>query len=228
MYEVRSPYAQLLQAPDEFEILFEAHPLATVALGYALVFHGLTDTHPRQIHLLIPDQGRAGLSPPGIPSDQVPWAFLRPRTPARVLSSTVHWQRTASSRLVGLVEIAPRGYPIRVTSLERTLLDAISRPDAIGGWEEVLRVWRRAWDRMDPPTLEVLTDQLGVRILRQRVGVLLERLGYRSVRLDRWAKESSRGGSSKLHSGRPFAPQFDPRWNLSLNAPLDSLGDSLE
>ena len=31
------------------------------------------------------------------------------------------------------------GVPVRVTSLERTLVDAVDRPDLAGGWEEVWR-----------------------------------------------------------------------------------------
>ena len=36
-------------------------------------------------------------------------------------------------------EVDERGLPIRVTSLERTLVDSLHRPDLAGGWEEVWR-----------------------------------------------------------------------------------------
>ncbi len=47
--------------------------------------------------------------------------------------------RRAGAEHFGVLESERRGVPIRVTSLERTLVDILDRPDLAGGWEEVWR-----------------------------------------------------------------------------------------
>ena len=39
----------------------------------------------------------------------------------------------------GVENLKRQGLPIRVTSIERTLVDVLDRPDLAGGWEEIIR-----------------------------------------------------------------------------------------
>ena len=47
--------------------------------------------------------------------------------------------RRAGAEHFGVLESERGGVPVRVTSLERTLVDVLDRPDLAGGWEEVWR-----------------------------------------------------------------------------------------
>ena len=65
------------------------------------------------------------------------------------------------------------------------------------------------------------------RNLRQRIGYILDQIGLRHRTVDQWRELSKRGGSSRLVASEPFAPSFDERWNLSLNAPVYILHENL-
>ncbi len=47
--------------------------------------------------------------------------------------------KTQGQQLFGVKELDRAGIPVRVTSLERTLVDMLDRPDLGGGWEEMWR-----------------------------------------------------------------------------------------
>jgi predicted transcriptional regulator of viral defense system len=73
------------------------------------------------------------------------------------------------------IERAERaGIEIRVTSLERTVVDVLDRPELAGGVEEV---WRSLLSvpALDPDTLEKYVTILGSRTLAAKVGFFLER-----------------------------------------------------
>lgn len=75
---------------------------------------------------------------------------------------------------ISTVEVERRGLPCRVTSLERTLVDALDRPDLTGGLEE-------AWRSLSTIPLLDLAAVLnyvrvrGVATLAAKVGLFLER-----------------------------------------------------
>jgi predicted transcriptional regulator of viral defense system len=222
-YEVIVPYAR--SGPiQEDEVLMEVHPYAALSHRSAFVFHGLTDDLPKDITAVMPILGRAGLTAPG--TDLLDWetlAFAPGRPVLRILDRPVHWTRIGTARYFGLREYAPRGYPIRVTTPERTLLDAVQNPDLSGGIENVLRAWVRARDLLDLNSLVADVNRLGIAVLRQRVGYILEEIGLPHPDLDDWRQTTHRGGSSKLVGTAPYSSTYSDRWNLSLNAPVDAL-----
>lgn len=225
LFEVTVPYARagLL---DEREILFEANPYATLSHFSALTFHGLTDAQPRKLMATVPRTQTGELLPIGTnPQD---WeGVVRPagRRPDSILGTPVHWQQVKPERFFGFAEYRPFGYPLRVTTPERTLIDALQAPDLCGGTDNVLRAWLMAGATIDLDSLISLSERFGVAVLRQRVGFILERLELSHPRLEVWQAAAKRGGSSRLVGSEPFAATFDERWNLSLNAPIDVLHD---
>ena len=66
---------------------------------------------------------------------------------------------------------------------------------------------------------------IGQPVLRQRVGFLLETLGLAHPRLAVWKQSLLRGGSLKLVASEPYAPEFSPDWNLSLNVTSSVLAE---
>lgn len=125
--------------------------------------------------------------------------------------------------MAGVEVHAPLAVPFRITSVERTLVEALQDPKASGGISNVLKAWGEARDRMDVEAVVELTELTGVTLLRQRVGYVLEELGLAHPRLNTWASASIRGGSSRLVGSEPSSPRYSARWNLSLNGPVDLL-----
>lgn len=227
-YRASVPYARV-QPIEEEEVLIEAHPYSTLGYLSALFYHGLTEMMPKELVAVAPKDGKGGLLPPD--TTTVDWegvgAVAGSKVP-RVLGTPVRWKVAKPERYFGLQLYRQRGYPVRVTTPERTLVDGLLDPEASGGFENVLNAWRLASDVLDVDSVVYNAERLGEKVLRQRVGFILEQLGLHHQSLEEWRKEAVRGGSSKLLRSAPYtvhneAARYDERWSLSLNAPTDTL-----
>src|SRR4051812_886061 len=95
-------------------------------------------------------------------------------------------------------------------------------PEKSGGIKKVLQAWRSA-ENMDVDKLVSYADDYGTKILRQRVGFLLEKLGKTHPRLAEWRHGLQRGGSVRLVASNPYSETLSAEWNLSLNVPSSVL-----
>ncbi|MGH2559331.1 MAG: type IV toxin-antitoxin system AbiEi family antitoxin domain-containing protein [Thermomicrobiales bacterium] len=227
LYEVTVPYARQ-GFVDEREVLFELHPYAVLSHLSALVFHGLTEEQPKGMTVTVSADVSGGFLPIGTgPRD---WEGVhRPgglRTP-KILGRNVRWLKLMPERFFGFAEYQPLGFPMRYTTPERTLIDGLQDPNLSGGIANVLRSWVLARDMIDLDILVYQVERYNVAVLRQRVGYILDQVGLSHPKLEQWCRTSHRGGSSRLVGSMPFASTFDERWNLSLNAPVDVLHESL-
>lgn len=223
LYEVKVPYADTSPV-EENELLMELHPYGALSYLSAFVFHELTNDLPQEIHMLVPSDGKGGMLPVGTTStDWEGMALIRGSLIREINQRRIHWHRIAPNRMFGYAEYVPHGYPIRVTTPERTLLDGLQQPEFCGGLSNVLRAWRISRDTLNFEALIHTTEQFDIGLLRQRVGYVLEELGLTHPILEKWQASSHRGGSSKLLGAAPFAPTFSERWKLSINAPISAL-----
>ena len=225
LFEVTIPFARTGPL-DELEILLEANPFAVISHFSALVFHGLTEQQPTSLTASAPRSTPDDLLP--VDTNSSDWEGLSfpsaRRRPDTVLRTPVRWSTIDSARLNGFLEYQPNGARIRVTTPERTLVDALQSPDISGGMANVLRAWAIGTPAANLDRLTDQVDRYDVQVLRQRAGFVLDRLGYQHPAMDRWQMKAHRGGSSRLVGSEPFSPSFDERWNLSINAsttPLD-------
>jgi predicted transcriptional regulator of viral defense system len=226
LYRVNAPYAQTA-AVEEEEVLMELHPYAALSHISAPSFHQMTEQLSKDIHVSIPDNGSGGFLPLGTRSED--WegiALVRGRLADSIFGRRIHWHRLVSKRVSGTSAFDYHGYPVRVTTPERTLLDGLLKPDWSGGFANVLRAWAGYRDLIDLEALVKYVDQLEVRILRQRAGFLMEELGLRHPALDVWVTQAQRGGSSRLNGRAEFSSQFSQRWQLSINAPIHVLREA--
>ena len=130
----------------------------------------------------------------------------------------------------GSQEAEVNGAPVRVTDVERSLLDGLRSPKHCGGLGEVFRCWVRALEReggRKPAQLDRLIDyceRFDQLILYQRAGFVMETLGLSHPRFEVWkAEKVARGGSRVLDSDGDYAPEFDEGWALSINHPVSIL-----
>jgi predicted transcriptional regulator of viral defense system len=186
----------------------------------------MTEQLPKEIHASVPSDGAGGLLPVGTQeSDWGGSALVRGHMADIIADRPVHWHRLVRGRVFGSAEYDNRGYPVRVTTPERTLLDGLVHPEWCGGFTNVLKAWAAYRDLANVETIVQYVNQFGIAVLRQRVGFLLERLHLAHPALAQWTLLARRGGSSKLNGGAAFASKYDERWQLSINAPLEPLSE---
>ena len=227
---VTTPFAAALRPADE-AVLQEADPFAVFAFETAAAAHGLTLELPERL-----TAWRPRTPPDRVPLGTVPedWLDLTGRSRKHVART---WPEKLGARPVvglspgsahvadGVCTVHLAGLPVWMTDPERTVLDAIRYPDRFGGIRRVFDLLRAAEDRIDPTVLAGYVERARIKVLRQRVGFLLEQVGMSAPRLDGWAAAATRGGSAKLLAGEPFSPTYSPRWQLSVNVPLEDLPD---
>lgn len=220
LYQVASPFANV--APiSEFEVLLEANPFCAISHHSAMVFHQLTLDFPNGIHACTP-RSRGGFIPlETLPSDWDVFELPPARRIKEACGTPVIWHSVKS--FAGVREARQSGFTIRITNLERTLLDGLQEPEWCGGFENVLSAWRTAKDQININTLVKVVDEMNINLLRQRAGFVLEKLGLDHPRLKDWKANAKRGGSSRLVAKEPFSATFDPAWSLSINAPIQAL-----
>ena len=85
------------------------------------------------------------------------------------------WTTVQPARFFGFEEYHPRGYPIRVTTPERTLLDGLQAPERSGGMANVLHAWSYARYTLNVKKLIELVDQLDITLLAPTA---LEHFGF--------------------------------------------------
>ncbi len=98
-------------------------------------------------------------------------------------------------------------------------------PGKCGGALEVFRAWRQAADDLKIKNIIEYVEKFNQALLRQRVGFILETMGFSDPMFDQWASNSIRGSSARLLAEREFSSQYSERWNLSLNVPESMLAE---
>jgi predicted transcriptional regulator of viral defense system len=228
VYRVDVPYADVIPVSEE-QIVQEANPLAVFSHLTALAHHALTDQIPKTVQATHYSPANPDRIPLGTAPEE--WSGLRLpplRRPKQVGSVPVRWFLTKWTWDFGHAVSYSQGLPIYITDLERTLLDIVRSPGDAGGVTMALRAWRRAKAAVQIDRLVEYTERFGQPVLRQRVGFLLETLGFAHPRLAVWKQSLLRGGSLKLVAAEPYAPEFSPEWNLSLNVPASVLAELQE
>lgn len=225
LYKVTSAYAQ--QDPiEEDEILMELHPYAALSHISAMVFHQITGQLPKEIHVSVPSDRVPAVLPVG--TERGEWSAqmnpLRGHLAPAIEETLINWHHL--EKFFGFAEYTPKGYPVRVMTLEKTLIDGLAAPQWCGGLANVLQAWVNAKDAIKLRSILDFTDRQDMGVLRQRVGYVLEKLGFSDPRLDAWTAKAKRGGSSKLLASAPFAPAFSERWMISLNASIAPLEEA--
>ena len=77
--------------------------------------------------------------------EQITYSAVRPRSPVTFRSRTYRGVkfpkalRNCDKEKIGVVSVDRQGMDISVTSLERTLIDVLDRPNLSGSWEEIWR-----------------------------------------------------------------------------------------
>lgn len=103
--------------------------------------------------------------------------------------------------------------PLQVTSLERTLIDALVRPQYAGGIRNVLRCFEKAKDRLSIDQMTSLLAKMGhVYPYHQALGFVLHRAGVAEDLLNPLKARKIRFKFYLDYAMK--TPRFDPAWKL--------------
>jgi len=165
------------------ELALTLSPRAYFSHGTALVLHELAEADETTLYLNI-EQSEKKQPGGALTQAALDNAFkAQPRQSKMiytVLGSRVFQIAGKNTKQLGVEKIShASGEMLSVTSLERSLIDAVVRPAYAGGPAVVAQAYRRAKDRVSPDKLAAMLNKLDHKYpYHQAIGFLMERTGY--------------------------------------------------
>jgi predicted transcriptional regulator of viral defense system len=140
----------------------------------------------------------------------------------QVLGITYEFVRVTDRKFFGTLERQAGQGRVVVTDREKTLVDALDRPDLCGGMRQVAEMLPEAARGVRWETVEAYLEKMGSGALYKRLGFLVETLGEkarvpeREWRLERWRAHLT-GGHAPLEPGGPAEGPVNARWRVRVN-----------
>ena len=182
--------------------------------GTALNLHGLAPLETIFVnHEQSPKNSRLRISQAGINR-----AFQNSQRQStyvfRYGTNTITFLNGKNTQGAGIVDMqGPRGELLKTTSLERTLIDVVVRPQYAGGMSNVLSAFRQAKDRISVAEIARLLAKVKyVYPYHQALGFILQRAGVPEEEL---APLKQRAIRFKFYLDYDMnQPAYDPVWKL--------------
>lgn len=114
--------------------------------------------------------------------------------------------------------------PITVTDREKTIIDAVSRPDLCGGILQLTQSMQSSLNSLDWEKVDKYIAQWGGGVIAKRIGYLVETLSLpipdRELKLKNWQSFISKG-ISLLEPGAGRTGPVVTRWGLQINVSFE-------
>lgn len=185
--------------------------------GTAVFLHALTDQIPKTIY--VNREQSAKPKPTGVLTQPaLDRAFASAQRRSKYVFRYDSWQIVLLSGKqtndLGVIDMPDsRKGNLRVTSLERTLIDIVVRPQYAGGVHRVLEAYKSAKERMSANALMATLTKLDyVYPYHQAVGFYMQRAGYERERWERFKTHPMEFDFYLAHSLRERS--YDPSWRL--------------
>jgi predicted transcriptional regulator of viral defense system len=184
----------------------------------ALIDYRLTDLHSTTIYAAIPQDSNFGET-----SFQLPSGTLR-----LVRLSRSNWPTNPDKELVRVRALPETKEFVWRASLERVLVDSLSRPDLAAGFETIVSCWARARQTdVDWDLVCTISARRG-RSMQRRCAFLLRLLGLDAVAKRNFPRLTGRGANTPLDRSNSFEMSAgemtrDRETGVLLNVPEDHL-----
>jgi predicted transcriptional regulator of viral defense system len=184
---------------DPLIIATQLIPEGAVAYWTAMHYWGMTEQIPRTIFV------------------QTPRRKYKPRD--TILGVHYQFVVVVKRKLFGILTQHRDGLQIRVTDQEKTLVDALDRPDLCGGIAQVVETLH-SLDRLDWERMDSYLDDFNSGAVYKRLGYLMEEheiaIPDQDYRLMTWKKKITKG-ISLLEPGLEQSGSINTRWRVRIN-----------
>ena len=183
-----------------FEIAMKIAKKGAISHRSALSYYELTDQVISKIYVTVPKERGANLS-----------------TKKLYEINGVNYEliRIAPQHYWGVKTIFIGEARIRITDLERTLIDGLSRPEACGGFREVLFAYEKGISKISPTTILSYAEKTSLAVCK-RLGLIFETLDvYQDIQ--KQIKSMPMPYTQRLDAAGPRRGKVIKHWNLLEN-----------
>lgn len=181
----------------KYEIALSINPGSYISHYTAVFLHGLTDNVPKTIYTNTEQYKKSLPSPLTLEQVNIDRAFSRPMRKTNNIAKLEDFQVILlNGKNVNRLEVLDfslkkdaRERIIPMTSLERTLIDIVTRPDYGGGILEILNAYKEAKNKVSAGRLLSILKKFNYTYpYHQSIGFLLDKAGYSESTLMRFDK----------------------------------------
>lgn len=205
------------------EIICTIDPFSYVSHLSAMSYHGLTNRMPKMIFISSPasrkwSQFAQKLMKKDLGEDFNNYRSSKLPKLQRIRLNKINKQviNSYSSMHYGAFR-SIKGKNLRISTIGRTFLDMLRRPDLCGGIHHIVEIF----NDFGPQYLGLIVDEVdrhGKQIDKVRAGYILEEVcGQKNRIIEGWIKFVQRGGSRKLDPSEEYSHRYSERWCLSIN-----------
>jgi hypothetical protein len=201
-----------------YEIVLSLKPNCYLTHYTAMHYHQLTDQVPKIINVNAEQKAKSRY-PSTLEQGRIDYAFNKP---TRLSNNIVEYKGYTIRLLngvhtgnIGVVELpGPEGETLRITEIERTLIDIAVRPEYSGGVFEVLQAYRRANDKISVNRLSALLKSIDyVYPYHQVIGFYLEKAGtYKKSQIALFRRFDVTHDFYLMHQIKE--PEYSRQWRL--------------
>ena len=151
-------------------------------------------------------------------------SVLKPRRPVHVLGAEFQFIHTPKKYFFGVTDHwATKEMQVKVSNLEKTVIDGLRQPEYCGGLTEVAKgLWMRRQD-MNPDRLIEYAKKTGIGAVIRRLGYLMELYKIGTAQNIDALRHSLTETYMRLDPRLPTEGKFLSRWRLQLNVSPEEL-----
>ena len=203
-----------------YSLLMSIKPGGYLSHYSAMFFHDLTDQVPRTIHLNY-EQPPPARRDTRLDQAAIDRAFAAKARESQNIAIYEDYRICLISSMgkggAGIVEMeGNEGEAVRVTNLQRTLIDIAVRPNYSGGIHEVLEAYRRAQERLSLNRLAATLQQMNYLYpYHQVIGFYLDRAGgFDESTIRRYLGLPIQYDFYLVHDMKELEREYSEKWRL--------------